>query len=83
TAYLAFKEKSRQRSRHKKLLQATREKISGHERELENLERAIEHEISPEDWERLNTATVRKKELEEELLGLYARLEKLEEVDLD
>jgi len=82
-AYLAFKEKSRQRGRHKKLLAATRQKISDHESELEGLQGAIECEISPEDWERLNAATVRKTELEEDLLKLYAKLEKLEKVELD
>ncbi len=82
-AYLAFKEKSKQRGRHKKALQTTRDEIADHESELENLHRTIENEIAPEDWERLNTATVRKKEIEEELLGLYAQLEKLEEVELD
>jgi len=82
-AYLAFKEKSRQRGRHKKQLAATRQRIEEGEQELENLQRAVDGEIPPEDWERLNSTTVRITELEEELLKLYAKLERLEETELD
>ncbi|MDH3890724.1 MAG: ATP-binding cassette domain-containing protein [candidate division Zixibacteria bacterium] len=81
--YHAFKEKSRQRGRHKKLLQSTRDKIVQLEEELKRLAHELEHEIAPEDWERLTAATTRKTEIEAQLLEQLAQLEKLEEVELD
>ena len=81
--YLAFKEKSRQRGRHKKLLQSTRNKIAELEKELKQLTQELEHNIAPEDWERLTAATTRKTEIEAELLKQYSLLEELEEIELD
>lgn len=81
--YHAFKEKSRRRGRHKKLLQSTRDKIVGLEEELKRLTLDLEHEIAPEDWERLTAATTRKTEIEADLLAQLAQLEELEETELD
>ena len=81
--YLAFKEKSRQRGRHKKLLQSTRDKIVEFEEELKRLTHELENAIAPEDWERLTAATTRKTEIEAELLEQLTLLEELEEVDRD
>jgi ATP-binding cassette subfamily F protein 3 len=81
--YLAFKEKSRQRGRRKKLLQSTRDKIVELEKELKRLTHELENEIAPEDWERLTAATSRKTEIEAGLLEQLALFEELEEVDLD
>ncbi len=81
--YLAFKEKSRQRGRHKKKLQKTKEQIEELETELKKVQQELENEISPEDWEELNRATNQKSEIENELLNLYALLEELEGIDFD
>ncbi len=82
-AYLAFKEKSKQKARHKKQLQATRIKISDLETELAALEDDIHNNIPKTDWEKLNQAIERKKEIEEQLLELYVTLEQLEKVQID
>jgi ATP-binding cassette subfamily F protein 3 len=81
-AYLAFKEQSRRRSRHKKLLASTRQRIVDLESELRQAGEDIHENIPRSDWERLNETTERKQQLEEELLKLYANLEKLENTDV-
>lgn len=81
--YLAFKEKSRERSRHKKKITATKEKIESLEFELEQLSKAIAEEIPQTDWEQLQTASKRKNSIEEELLVLYDQLEQLTSEKID
>jgi len=82
-AFMSFKEKSKQRSRLKKEIQATRSKIADAEKEIEKLTEALNHHIPKSDWEKLSETTNRKNELEDEVLKLYQKLESLEEVDLD
>lgn len=82
-AYLDFKELSRKRGRLKKALQSTRSKIEDMEKELELMEEGIAVTIPRHDWEQLQQASDRKKEIENELLDLYARLEQLEATELD
>ncbi len=82
-AYLDFKEKSKNRSRLKKNIQATRDRIASTEKEVEKLTEALDHEIPKNDWEKLTEATNRKDELENEILSLYQKLEQLEKTDLD
>ncbi|MEA2030569.1 MAG: ABC-F family ATP-binding cassette domain-containing protein [candidate division Zixibacteria bacterium] len=82
-AYLAFKEKSRQKSRHKKAIQSTRSKINDLEKELANLDEDIHQNIPRSDWEQLDSATHRKFQIEDNLLELYATLEQLEETKID
>ncbi len=82
-AYRAFKEESRRRSRHKKELQSVKSRIADQELEAARLEKEIDHGIPRSDWEMLHDATERKKQVEETLLELYARLGELEDVDLD
>ncbi|MFH2050626.1 MAG: hypothetical protein ABIJ12_14425, partial [bacterium] len=82
-AYLTFKEKSKRISKHKKRIQSTKSKIADLEKELAGLEEDIHHNIPRSDWEALNAASEKKSKKENELLHLYAELEKLEGVDLD
>ncbi len=82
-AYLTFKEKSKRKSKHKKLIQSTKSKIADLEKELSGLEKDILHNIPRSDWEALNTASERKSEIENEILNLYAKLEELEGMELD
>ncbi len=82
-AYLAFKEQSRRRSRHKKLLVSTRQRIADLESELRQAGEDIHENIPRSDWERLNETAERKRRLEEELLKLYANLERLENTDVN
>lgn len=82
-AWLAFKEKSKERSRLKKDIKRTRERIDKLERRLHRLEEDIRRNIPRDDWEQLQSATQEKNHVEEELLELYAHLEDLEEIDLD
>ncbi len=81
--YLAFKELSRARGRHKKQLLATKERIALLEQELKQLEHDLENSIPASDWEGLASATKRRTEIEEELLELMSELERLEGIDLD
>jgi len=82
-AFLSFKEKSKQRSRLKKEIQATRDEIAAAEEEIEKLTEALTHQIPKSDWEKLTEATDRKNKLEEEVLKLYQKLEDLQEMELD
>jgi ATP-binding cassette subfamily F protein 3 len=81
--YEAFKERSRRRSYHKKALQSTRSKIADLERELERLEQDIRSTIPRDDWEQLQQASERKKDVENRVLELYSRLEELEGREVD
>ncbi|HOP07263.1 MAG TPA: ABC-F family ATP-binding cassette domain-containing protein [candidate division Zixibacteria bacterium] len=81
-AYLSFKELSKARGRLKKDIKAAQEKIVELEAELTRLERDIEYDLPRNDWEALQAASIRKEEVEYELLGTYARLDELEETDL-
>ena len=82
-AYLDFKEKSKNRSRLKKNIQATRDRIANAEKEVEKLTEALDHEIPKSDWEKPTELTKRKSQLEDEILALYHKLEQLEETELD
>ena len=77
-AFFEFKEQSRQKTRHKRAVVSTRSKISDLEKELAELELGIASGIPRHDWEKLQAASTRKKEVEEQLLGLLAELEELE-----
>lgn len=83
TAYLEFKEKSKRRARLKKDIENTQNKIIELEKELETVTKDINHKIPQHDWEKLQQAIKQKKQLEETLLLLYDKLEKLQEVKLD
>jgi len=82
-AYQEFKEKSRQRSRLKKDIQATEEKIALLEKELENVIEEINHKIPKNDWEQLQQSTQNKNKLEEEIIHMIDKLENLEGMNLD
>ncbi len=82
-AYLEFKEKSRSRSKLKKEIQSTRDKIASTEREIEELTEAINHRIPRSDWEKLAESTQRRSDLEEKVITLIQKLEHLEEIELD
>ena len=77
-AYLDFKEQSRRRAYHKKAVENTRAEIEQKEQELAGIEEDINVNISGNDWELLEAAHNRKSELENDLLELYLKLEKLE-----
>ncbi|MBU8932536.1 MAG: ATP-binding cassette domain-containing protein [candidate division Zixibacteria bacterium] len=82
-AYLAFKDKSKRRARHKKAILSTRSKIKDMEKELSVLDADIRQNIPRSDWEKLNAATERKTVIEDRLLDLFATLEQLEATELD
>ncbi len=82
-AWLAFKEKSKERGRLKKEIRNTRDTIDQLERRLHRLEEDIRSTIPGDDWEELHSATEDKDRIERKLLDLYARLEELEELDID
>ena len=75
--YSDFKELSRQRSRVEKKLKSVASRIADHERELTRLEEMISNEIPRSDWEKLTETSLRKTELETDLLVLYQELEDL------
>ncbi|MCB2230868.1 ATP-binding cassette domain-containing protein [bacterium] len=77
-AYLAFKEESKRRSRHRKKIESTREQIAERESELADLENRLANEIATDDWEGLERANRQKAELENVILQLYVELEELE-----
>lgn len=81
--YLAFKEQSRLKARHKKAVRDTKERIAILETELFNLSEQLSGEIPESNWKKLDAATRRKTEVEEELLNLYAKLERLTEEQHD
>jgi len=76
--YFAFKEQSKQKTKHKRAVQSTRSKIADFEKELAQLEAGISHGIPRHDWEKLQAAAERKKVVENELLELIVTLEQLE-----
>jgi len=82
-AYLDFKEQSRRKAYHKKAIETTRAEITREEKELVQIEEDINVNISGNDWERLHDAHNRKKELENSILDLYLKLEKLEAEKVD
>ena len=78
-----FKEKSKQKSKIKKEIQATEQLIESREKTLESLIDHIQNKISHADWEKLQATTEEKQAIEEELLQLYDKLEKLQEIEFD
>jgi len=82
-AYLDFKEQSRRRARHKKNIEHTRDKIAELEKQLHRVEEDINNNIPADDWEQVQKAHEQKKQLENNILDLYARLEKLEAEEID
>lgn len=82
-AYLEFKELSRRRARHKKELQSAQSRIEDTERELERITADVEHNIPRHDWEALQAAAEKKKELENRLLELYVHLDELRSQTID
>ncbi len=81
--FLSFKEKSKLKTKHKKELQATENKIKEIEAEIEKFSVDIEENIPQSDWEKLQETTDKKHKNEELLLELYDTLEKLREVKFD
>jgi ATP-binding cassette, subfamily F, member 3 len=81
--FLEFREKSKQRSRHRKALETIRAKIETAEAELAKTEIDLSASERADDWEHLHKTTERVRTLENEILELYAELDRLEEVDLD
>jgi ATP-binding cassette subfamily F protein 3 len=82
-AYLMLKEKSKRLARHIKRIRSTKTRIADLEKELGQMEKDIRFNIPKNDWEKLHEASQRKQKLEEEILDLYAALEKLEEIKFD
>jgi len=82
-AYLMFKEKSKRLARHIKRIRSTKSRLADLEKELGHVDEDIRFNIPKNDWEKLHEASQRKQKLEEEILDLYAALEKLEKIDLD
>ncbi len=81
--YFEFKEKSKQKTRHKKMIVSTRSIIADKEKELVEIEEGISHKIPRQDWEQLAQSSEKKKEIEAELLDLYEKLEELEGMTFD
>jgi len=77
-AYLAFKEESKRRSRHRKRIESTRDSIAAREQELAQLEDRLHNDIPAHDWEALQDANRRRHELENIILQLYVDLDTLE-----
>jgi ATP-binding cassette subfamily F protein 3 len=77
-AYFDFREQSKQKARLKKKILSTRSRIADAERDLEQLEADIAVNIPRHDWEQLQSAAERKRQVENSLLELYVELEKLE-----
>ncbi|UCC43637.1 MAG: ABC-F family ATP-binding cassette domain-containing protein [Candidatus Zixiibacteriota bacterium] len=82
-AYLEFREQSRERARHQRRIQLTKQKITEMENELERLEADLAHGIPRDNWEELQAASEKKKAAEASILKLYARLEELEQTEND
>ncbi|HKK20453.1 MAG TPA: hypothetical protein VJ983_03195, partial [candidate division Zixibacteria bacterium] len=72
-----------QRSRLKKDIDKTRNRIERLEIELEEITEELTERIPKSDWEKLQEATDKKTTMEEELLELYHNLEGLEGIELD
>jgi uncharacterized protein (UPF0335 family) len=77
--YLAFKERSKQKSRLKKEIAKTTERVELLEKEIENLAEQIGEAGESNDWQNWQSLTDRKSTLEEETLELVEKLEALEE----
>ncbi len=82
-AFLAFKEKSKRKSTHKKEIEAVKGKLAKHEKELKAIEARIDSKIPRTNWEKLNEASETKGVIEEKILELIAKLEELEGRELD
>lgn len=82
-AYLAFKEKSKRKSKHVKEIKSAKSELSELEKELIKIEAQINSEIPKTDWEKLNEASENKSTTEKKILQLIARLEELEGTKLD
>jgi len=82
-AYLAFKEKSKRKSKHIKEIKSSKSKLAELERELVTIEEQISSEIPKTNWEKLNEAIETKATIQEKILKLIARLEELEGMELD
>ena len=83
TEFLEFREKSKQRSRHRKALEAVRTRIETAEADLAKTEIDLSASEKADDWEHLHKTSERVRALENEILELYTELDRLEEVDLD
>jgi len=81
--FFEFKEKSKRRARHRKALESTREKIKITEAELAQVENDLTQTDRTDDWEHLQSLADNKRQLEENALELYAKLEELEATDPD
>lgn len=81
--FLEFKEKSKQRARHKKATESTRAGITAAEQQLAAVEAELTSGERGDDWEHLQRLTERKQALEEEIMSLYTTLEQLEATRLD
>ncbi|HWR83168.1 MAG TPA: ABC-F family ATP-binding cassette domain-containing protein [Candidatus Deferrimicrobium sp.] len=77
-AFLAFKAESKRTARHKRQVESARKRIADLEREIQRLDDDIRTNIPRTDWEGLHEASQRRHQLEEQLLELYATLEKLD-----
>lgn len=83
TDFLEFKEASKRRSRLKKQIEFTREKVAEMEIELTELVEKLNNGVPADDWEQLQALTKRKQELENEIIELYETLEELENTPRD
>ncbi|MBU0984675.1 MAG: ABC-F family ATP-binding cassette domain-containing protein, partial [candidate division Zixibacteria bacterium] len=81
--YIDFKEASRRRSRLKKEIQTTRDRIGRQEKKLAEVEHTLDTGVSADDWEKLHQLSDRRRELEDDILRLYMTLEELEATELD
>lgn len=81
--YREFREKSKRRARHLKAIEATKTKIQITETELASAMAQLKETDRTDDWEHLQALAERKKQLEEEILGLYDTLEQLENTEID
>ncbi|MEW5796720.1 MAG: ABC-F family ATP-binding cassette domain-containing protein [Candidatus Zixiibacteriota bacterium] len=81
--FVEFKERSKQRSRHRKAVEATRADIAAAESELEVIESQLAANDRAADWEHLSQLTERQRQLENEILELYAELDRLEAAEHD
>jgi ATP-binding cassette subfamily F protein 3 len=81
--YFNFKEKSKQRSKLKKEITSTKDKIKAYEKQLVEIVDQLENNIPKSDWEKLQEISDLKNNIEEELIILYERLEQLKEVSID
>jgi ATP-binding cassette subfamily F protein 3 len=76
-SYQRFREQSRQRSRYRKRLMQINEDIESLEQQWSQLEKEA-LTIDGADWQRLAALRDQRRELEEQILGLYIEKEKME-----